>query len=70
MKKIAVSGATGRLGVKVVTRLAELGIKQRLIVRDSTRVPDLPGAKVAYASYSDAIAMERAHKGVETLSQI
>ena len=53
---IAVTGATGRLGVKVAARLAKLGIKQRLIVRDPARVPDLPGAEVAYASsYGDWI---------------
>ena len=47
---IAVTGATGRLGGKVVARLAKLGVKQRLIVRDPARAPNLPGAEVAAAS--------------------
>jgi NAD(P)H dehydrogenase (quinone) len=65
---IAVTGAAGRLGVKVATRLAKLGIKQRLIVRDPARAPKLSGAEVACASsYGDAIAMGKALKGVETL---
>jgi NAD(P)H dehydrogenase (quinone) len=65
---IAVTGAAGRLGVKVATRLAKLGVKQRLIVRDPARAPNLSGAEVACASsYGDAIAMGKALKGVVTL---
>ena len=65
---IAITGAAGRLGVKVATRLAKLGVKQRLIVRDPARAPNLSGAEVACASsYGDAIAMGKALKGVETL---
>jgi NAD(P)H dehydrogenase (quinone) len=65
---IAVTGATGRLGGRVVARLAKLGVKQRLIVRDPARAPNLPGAEIAAASsYGDAIAMGQALKGVETL---
>jgi len=57
-KIIAVTGAAGRLRVKVAARLAKLGIKQRLIVRDLARAPNLPGAEVVCASSSgDAMAM-------------
>jgi NAD(P)H dehydrogenase (quinone) len=65
---IAVTGATGRLGMKVAARLSKLGIKQRLIVRNPARIPDLAGAEVACASSSgDAIAMGQTLKGVDTL---
>jgi NAD(P)H dehydrogenase (quinone) len=65
---IAVTGANGELGRKVVARLAEMGMKQRLVVRDLEHAPRLPGAEVAAASaYGDAAAMGRALQGVETL---
>jgi NAD(P)H dehydrogenase (quinone) len=65
---LAVTGATGELGGRVVARLAKLGIAQRLIVRDPSRAPQLPGAEVArVSSYGDAAGMGRALTGVETL---
>jgi NAD(P)H dehydrogenase (quinone) len=65
---IAVTGATGELGGRVAVRMARVGIKQRLIVRDPTRAPDLPGAEVVHASsYADAVGTGRAMAGVETL---
>jgi NAD(P)H dehydrogenase (quinone) len=65
---LAVTGANGRLGVKVAARLAKLGMGQRLIVRDPSHAPDIPGAEIAYASsYGDPIGMGRALAGVETL---
>jgi len=65
---IAITGAGGKLGGSVAARLARLGIRQRLIVRDPIKAPDLPGAEVAIASsYGDAVAMGRALAGVETL---
>jgi uncharacterized protein YbjT (DUF2867 family) len=36
---IAVTGATGELGGRVARRLAERGVRQRLIVRDASRAP-------------------------------
>lgn len=65
---IAVTGSTGQVGGRVAARLAKLGIAQRLIVRDLSRAPHLPGAEVMQASsYGDAIAMGRALKGIDTL---
>jgi NAD(P)H dehydrogenase (quinone) len=65
---IAVTGATGQIGGRVASRLSGLGVKQRLIVRDSARAPHLPGAEIVQASsYADAAAMGRALTGIETL---
>jgi len=65
---LGVTGATGYVGGKVAAGLAALGSRQRLIVRDSSRAPRLPGAEVAEASsYRDGEAMRRALDGVRTL---
>jgi NAD(P)H dehydrogenase (quinone) len=65
---LAITGATGRLGGKVASRLANLGIAQRLIVRDPSRAPQLPNAEIMQSSsYGDAVAMGRALRGVDTL---
>ena len=65
---LAVTGATGQLGSRVASRLAGLGVTQRLIVRDSARAPILPGPEVVEASsYGDAAAMLRALTGVRIL---
>jgi NAD(P)H dehydrogenase (quinone) len=45
---IAVTGATGALGRRVVDRLAGRGdVALRLVVRDAARAPRAPGAEVA-----------------------
>jgi NAD(P)H dehydrogenase (quinone) len=65
---LAVTGATGQVGGRVAARLAKLGIKQRLIVRDPGRAPRLPGVEIVPASsYGDAVAMGKALVGVKTL---
>jgi uncharacterized protein YbjT (DUF2867 family) len=65
---IGVTGATGGLGGRVARQLAERGLEQRLIVRDASRAPSLPGAEVVEASdYGDGEAMRRALEGVGTL---
>ena len=64
---IAVTGATGALGAAVARLLSEAGVEQRLVVRDASRAPRLPGAQVAVASYADTEAMARALDGVRTL---
>jgi uncharacterized protein YbjT (DUF2867 family) len=48
---------TGRLGVRVARRLSELGVEQRLLVRDAARPPDLPGSYIATADYSERSAL-------------
>ena len=65
---IGVTGATGELEGSSAARLAERGVAQRLVVRDPSRAPELPGAEVARASsYADGEEMRRALKGVRTL---
>lgn len=64
---IAVTGATGELGGRVARQLAARGVHQRLIVRDPSRAPQLPGADVAVAAYADPEAMARALDGIGTM---
>lgn len=66
----AVSGATGAVGGRVATRLAALDHGQRLIVRDTSRVPELPGARAAQASYGEPEAMQRALTGARTFFMV
>src|SRR5215218_11039059 len=67
---LAITGTTGAVGGRIASRLAGLGHRQRLIVRDGSRAPDLPGAEVAEASYEDPEAMRRALAGVRTLFMV
>ena len=67
MATLAITGATGGLGGRVARRLADRGVAQRLVVRDPTRAPELPGAEVARAAYDDGEAVRRALDGVDTL---
>jgi NAD(P)H dehydrogenase (quinone) len=64
---IAVTGATGALGGRVARILAEAGARQRLVVRDPARAPELPGASTAVASYGDRAALRDAFDGAGTL---
>src|SRR5215207_3990544 len=65
---IAVTGATGEVGGRVARRLAERDVRQRLVVRDPSRAPDLEGAEVARASNYDARdEMEAALRDAEIL---
>jgi NAD(P)H dehydrogenase (quinone) len=65
---IGVTGATGIVGGQVAALLAERGVAQRLIVRDSARAPRLAGAEVRLAaSYGAGDEMRRALDGVDTL---
>jgi len=67
MTTLAITGATGGLGGRVARRLAERGATQRLVVRDRSRAPALPGAEVAVADYGDTEAMRAALSGIQTL---
>ncbi|MBN1628128.1 MAG: SDR family oxidoreductase [Thermoleophilia bacterium] len=65
---LGITGATGQIGSRIAAGLADLGLQQRLIVRDATRAPVLPGADAVEASsYGDAAAMVRALAGVDRL---
>jgi NAD(P)H dehydrogenase (quinone) len=67
---IAVTGATGALGRRVVDRLAGRDdVRLRLVVRDAARAPRVPGAEVAAvpAGYADGPGLTAALTGVHTL---
>ena len=67
---IAVTGVTGTLGGRVAARLAAAGdVPLRLVVRDASRAPDLPGAEVVEnpGGYSDGEGFRTALAGVDTL---
>jgi NAD(P)H dehydrogenase (quinone) len=67
---IAVTGATGALGGRVVHRLAgDGGIRLRLVVRDAARAPEVPGADVVEnpGGYADGAGFAAALAGVHTL---
>jgi len=65
---IALTGSTGELGGRVARRLADAGVRQRLVVRDPDRAPQLGGAEVALApGYHDGEAMRRAFDGADTV---
>ncbi|WP_330476379.1 SDR family oxidoreductase [Terrabacter sp. C0L_2] len=67
---IAVTGSTGWLGGLVARDLADRGVRQRLLVRDVTRAPDLPGSVAAQCTYRDGDAARAALEGVETLFMV
>jgi hypothetical protein len=57
---LGVTGATGRLGGRVARRLAAVGAAQRLLVRDPSRAPQLPGSVPARAPFADLGAVRAA----------
>lgn len=65
--RIAVTGASGALGGRVVGRLADRAVAQRLIVRDASRAPKLAHAEVATAAFFERPAMVSALTGIETV---
>lgn len=61
---IAVGGATGQVGGRVARLLSEQGAQQRLLVRDASRAPQLPGAEVVeVGGYEDDAGMRAALAG-------
>jgi NAD(P)H dehydrogenase (quinone) len=65
---IGVTGATGEVGSRLARRLAGRRQAQRLIVRDASRVQNLPGAEVVeFGGYEDTEGARRAFTGVSTL---
>ena len=67
---LAVTGSTGWLGGLVARDLAGRGLAQRLLVRDASRAPDLPGADVRRCAYADRNAAQEALTGVRTLFMV
>ena len=68
--QLAVTGSTGAVGGAVARQLAEVGVAQRLLVRDVTRAPQLAGSSVLGCSYADREASVRALSGVQTLFMV
>ena len=63
-----ITGATGEVGGRVARRLADLGARQRLIVRDAARAPDLANTEIRLATdYEDAHSFRSAVEGVASL---
>ena len=67
---LGVTGVTGRLGGRVARLLAAAGAEQRLVVRNPSRAPLLPGATVAEASYLDRDAVRRALDGLDVVLMV
>ena len=68
MSTVAVTGSTGHVGGRVAQLLADL--RPRLIVRDATRAPEIPGAVTMQASYDDLDAGIAALRGVDVLLMV
>ena len=66
---IAVTGATGTLGRRVVDRLATSGVPLRLVVRNAGRAPVVAGAEVVEnpGGYADPTGLRAALEGADTL---
>jgi uncharacterized protein YbjT (DUF2867 family) len=67
---IAVTGATGALGRRVVERLARADdVRLRLVVRDAARAPHVPGAEVVVnpGGYADPDGLRAALAGADTV---
>ena len=64
---IAITGATGHLGLRVVRHLADLGAPLRLVVRDPARAPDIAGAEIAVADYEQPDTLRAALQGVRSV---
>jgi uncharacterized protein YbjT (DUF2867 family) len=50
---LVVTGSTGQVGRLVAGELSTRGMRQRLLVRDPLRAPDIAGAEIAMADYGD-----------------
>lgn len=68
--EVAVTGSTGAVGRMVAHSLAELGVPLRLLVRDRSRAPTLPGTSVRRVSYGQEELAKEALRGVKTLFMV
>ncbi|MCV2491347.1 SDR family oxidoreductase [Geodermatophilus sp. YIM 151500] len=69
-RTVAITGATGALGRRVVDRLAGAeGVHLRLVVRDASRAPRVPGAEVAEnrGGYADGPGLAAVLTGAHTV---
>ena len=67
---LAVTGSTGRLGSRVARALSRLGVDQRLVVRDFSKAPALPGSHIVTADYSDGAGVRTALTGAHTVFMV
>jgi NAD(P)H dehydrogenase (quinone) len=67
---LAVTGSTGRLGSRVARALSRLGVDQRLVVRDPSKAPALPGSHIAMADYGDGAGVRTALTGAHTVFMV
>jgi uncharacterized protein YbjT (DUF2867 family) len=67
---VGITGATGRLGSRVAQRLAMTGVRQRLLVRDLTRAPRLPGADAVRASFAEPDAVREGLRGIPAVLMV
>src|SRR4029450_10368460 len=67
---LIVTGSTGRLGSRVARGLSQLGVEQRLVVRDPAKAPGLPGTHIAWADYGDGTAVRTALTGAHTVFMV
>jgi NAD(P)H dehydrogenase (quinone) len=67
---LAVTGSTGRLGSRVARGLSQLGVDQRLLVRDPSMAPALPGTHILAADYGDGAAVRTALTGAHTVFMV
>jgi NAD(P)H dehydrogenase (quinone) len=58
--RIVVTGASGKVGGMIAAQLARDGAAQTLLVRDAARAPDLPGADVVVADFTDPASLRAA----------
>lgn len=64
---IAVTGATGAVGTRLVARLAAAGARQRLVVRDAARAPDVAADVREVPGYGAGEALRAALDGADVL---
>ena len=67
---LGVTGASGNLGGRIARLLADAGVEQRLVLRDPSRAPELPGTRVARATYADRDAVRRALDGLDVVLMV
>lgn len=74
MSRIAVTGATGHIGSRIVEGLLSLGadndLTVRRLVRDASRAPQIAGTEIAQADYRDGPAVEKALDGVDVVFMV
>lgn len=65
---LAITGASGAIGGRVARRLSDMGMTQRLLVRDPSTAPAVEGATaVAVSDYGETTEMADALRGVSDL---